>query len=50
MKGNYRNAAMAKTFKTFDPCEIDSSACEEDEDQPENAKKLTEGKGYQYGK
>ena len=50
MKGNYRNAAMAKTFQAFDPCELDSSQCDEDEDQPTNANALREGKGYQYGK
>lgn len=37
-KGVYRSAATSKTFKGFDPCEIDSSKCEEDEDQPDNAK------------
>lgn len=38
-KASYRNAAIESTFKPFDPCEIDSSACEDDEEQPENAKK-----------
>lgn len=47
-KGSYRNAAMAKTFKTFDPCEIDSSQCEDEEDQPDNAAALREGKGNRY--
>lgn len=37
-KGAYRSAATSKTFQSFDPCEIDSSKCEEDEDQPDNAK------------
>jgi hypothetical protein len=48
MKANYRSANMAKTFKTFDACEIDSSACDEDEDQPENAYALRSGQGLQY--
>ena len=39
---------IEKAFNAFDPCEIDSSQCAEDEDQPENAKKLREGTGYQY--
>ena len=38
-KASYRNAAIESTFKPFDLCEIDSSACADDEDQPENAKK-----------
>ena len=37
-KAAYRAAGTSKTFQTFDPCEIDSSKCEEDEDQPDNAK------------
>ena len=37
-KGAYRAGGVTKTFQTFDPCEIDSSKCDEDEDQPENAK------------
>ena len=28
---------MENMFKTFDPCEIDSSKCDEDQDQPEQA-------------
>ena len=48
MKANYRSAAMTKTFQPFDPCEIDSSQCDEDADQPANAAKLREGKGLQY--
>ena len=32
-KGVYRSAVTSKTFKAFDPCEIDSSQCAEDEDQ-----------------
>ena len=47
-KGAYRNAGIAKTFKTFDPCEIDSSKCAEDEDQPENAAAGLVGKGNNY--
>jgi len=48
-KGAYRNAGIAKTFKTFDPCEIDSSQCG-DEDQPDNASKMLQGssKGFKY--
>ena len=37
-KGNYRSASVAKTFQTFDPCEIDSSKCDDFLEQPENAK------------
>ena len=37
-KASYRNAAIESTFTPFDLCEIDSSACDDDEDQPENAK------------
>jgi len=48
IKANYRNAAMANTFKAFDPCEIDSSACEDGEDQPSNADALRQGKGFSY--
>jgi len=47
-KGAYRNAGIAKTFKTFDPCEIDSSKCAEDEDQPENFGQGLIGKGNNY--
>jgi len=47
-KGAYRNAAVAKTFQTFDPCEIDSSKCDDFLDQPDNAKALREGKGNKY--
>ena len=43
IKGAYRNAAMASTFKAFDDCEIDSSLCADDEDQPSNANALREG-------
>ena len=49
-KGSYRNAATVGTFKTFDPCEIDSSQCAEDEDQPENARISGDGKSYMYNK
>ena len=38
-KASYRNAAIESTFKPFDPCEVDSSACDDNEEQPENAKK-----------
>lgn len=48
IKGAYRNAAMASTFKAFDDCEIDSSLCADDEDQPSNANALREGKGFSY--
>ena len=37
-KGNYRSAATSRTFKQFDPCEVDSSQCEDFLDQPDNAK------------
>ncbi|KAL3924969.1 MAG: hypothetical protein SGPRY_003766 [Prymnesium sp.] len=37
-KASYRNARIERTFDVFDPCEVDSSKCAEDEDQPENAK------------
>ena len=47
-KGSYRSAAMERVFQTFDDCEIDSSKCAEDEDQPENAKAIYEGRGFQY--
>jgi hypothetical protein len=48
IKGTYRNLAMARTFKAFDDCEIDSSLCAEDEEQPSNANALREGKGFNY--
>ncbi len=48
-KGAYRNAGIEKTFNTFDPCEIDSSKCEEGEDQPENAAAGFLGEGFKYG-
>ena len=48
MKADYRSANMEKTFQPFDACEIDSSACAEDEDQPSNANALREGKGFRY--
>ena len=47
-KGAYRNAAVEKTFQKFDPCEIDSSKCDDFLDQPDNAKDLREGKGNNY--
>ena len=47
-KGAYRNAAVAKTFQKFDPCEVDSSKCDDFLDQPDNAKALREGKGNNY--
>ena len=40
--------AVANTFKAFDPCEIDSSKCDDFLDQPDNAKALREGKGNNY--
>ena len=48
MKASFRNLAMEKTFQPFDPCEVDSSQCADDEDQPSNAAALAEGRGYQY--
>lgn len=48
IKGTYRSAAMASTYDAFDPCEIDSSQCEDDEDQPANGNALREGRGFQY--
>ena len=47
-KADYRNAAMAATFEAFDPCEIDSSQCAEDEDQPDNASALRGDSGFRY--
>lgn len=38
-KASYRNAAIERTFEVFDDCEIDSSKCDEDEEQPGNAAK-----------
>ena len=49
-KASYRNAQMARTFKTFDPCEIDSSQCDDALEQPDNAAALREGKGYLYAR
>ena len=49
-KGAYRNARMEKVFNTFDPCEVDSSACDDPLDQPDNAKALLEGRGFEYKK
>ena len=40
--------AVEKTFQKFDPCEIDSSKCDDFLDQPDNAKALREGKGNNY--
>lgn len=37
-KASYRNAAIEKTFAVFDPCEIDSSQCADDEEQPGNSR------------
>jgi len=48
-KGSYRNAGIAKVFQTFDPCEIDSSACDDFLDQPDNAAKGYLGEGFKYG-
>ena len=36
-KAGYRSARLEKTFATFDPCEVDSSKCEDEDDQPANA-------------
>ena len=47
-KGSYRNAGIAKTFQTFGDCEIDSSKCADDEDQPENAATGFAGNGFRY--
>ena len=47
-KASYRSAAMERTFEAFDPCEIDSSQCEEGEEQPENAQALRDGRGFTY--
>ena len=49
-KGSYRNLGIEKTFKSFDPCEIDSSLCDDPLDQPDNAKALLSGsgKGFRY--
>ena len=49
-KGSYRSGGVSKTFQTFDPCEIDSSKCEDGEDQPENFKQGLVGKGNNYRK
>jgi hypothetical protein len=49
-KGSYRNAGIAKVFQTFDPCEIDSSQCDDFLDQPDNAAKGYLGEGFKYGK
>jgi len=46
-KASYRNAAMERTYEAFDPCEIDSSKCD-GEDQPENGNALREGRGFSY--
>jgi hypothetical protein len=37
-KASYRSAKLENMYKTFDPCEIDSSKCDDFEDQPQNAK------------
>lgn len=47
-KAGYRNARVEKVFATFDPCEIDSSKCDDPLDQPDNAKALLNGKGFTY--
>uniref|UniRef100_A0A7S0L6H1 Uncharacterized protein n=1 Tax=Coccolithus braarudii TaxID=221442 RepID=A0A7S0L6H1_9EUKA len=48
-KAAYRSARMEKTFARFDPCEIDSSQCDDPLDQPENGMALRTGTGFQYG-
>ena len=47
-KASFRNEKMEKVFEAFDPCEIDSSKCADDEDQPENAAAGLQGKGFSY--
>ena len=49
-KASYRNAAIESTFKPFDPCEIDSSQCDDDDlDKYSNAKASGPGLfGAQY--
>jgi len=49
-KGAYRAGGITKTFQAFDDCEVDSSKCEEGEDQPENAAAGYLGKGNTYRK
>jgi len=49
-KAGYRNAGIEKTFAKFDPCEIDSSKCDDPLDQPDNGKALREGRGFEYTK
>ena len=49
-KGAYRNAGIAKVFKTFDDCEVDSSKCDDPLDQPENAAVGLAGDGFRYKK
>ena len=48
VKATYRSAGIEKTFAKFDPCEVDSSKCEDFLDQPDNGKALREGKGNNY--
>jgi len=49
-KASYRSKAMEKTFGKFDPCEVDSSLCDDFLDQPDNGKAEREGKGMVYKK
>jgi hypothetical protein len=49
-KGAYRSAGIAKTFKTFDECEVDSSKCDDFLDQPDNAAAGLKGDGFKYRK
>ena len=49
-KGAYRSGGVQKVFQTFDPCEIDSSKCDDFLDQPENAAAGYIGKGNNYRK
>ena len=47
-KGSYRAGGVTKTFQAFDDCEVDSSKCDDDEFQPENAVLGLTGKGNNY--
>lgn len=47
-KGSYRAGGVAKTFQAFDPCEVDSTQCDDPLDQPENFKQGLVGKGNNY--
>lgn len=47
LKGQYRAGQLAKTFKPFDECELDTSACE-DGKAPESAMALRQGGSVRY--